>query len=137
MEKKRELLFSWRRKDFDIKYFSAGGPGGQHQNKTASACRITHIESGLSAECREHREQPANRKAAFNKLAKLLVSHYVKKSDKATHAPDVTIRNYHEPEDRVTDQFGRRYSYKEVIGKGKASKMINQHIVDARNKDAK
>ena len=46
MEKK--LLFSITRKDFDVQTFCAGGPGGQHQNKTASAVRIVHLPLGTS-----------------------------------------------------------------------------------------
>lgn len=65
----REPLVSVTAKDLDISYFRAGGKGGQHQNKTSSACRIKHPPSGAVAESREHREQPQNRKAAFRKLA--------------------------------------------------------------------
>lgn len=43
----RQLIFSARRKDFRIDVFRSGGPGGQHQNKTSSGVRITHLHSGL------------------------------------------------------------------------------------------
>lgn len=135
MAKKRELIKTWTKDDFRVDTFRAGGKGGQNQNKRDSGCRITHIESGLSAESREHRDQLTNKKAAFDKLVPLLIEKYFPKSKRATHAPNKEIRTYHEPEDRVTDQFGKRYSYKEVIGKAKASKMINQHVVDSRNKN--
>jgi len=64
----RELAFSLTKKDFRFDYFRAGGPGGQNQNKTSSACRVTHIASGISAESREHRTQLENKHAAFKKL---------------------------------------------------------------------
>lgn len=64
----RELAFSVTKKDFRIEFFRAGGPGGQKQNKTSSACRITHIESGISAESRVHRSQLENKTEAFRKL---------------------------------------------------------------------
>lgn len=64
----KELLFSVTQKDMRIEYFCAGGPGGQHQNKTASACRITHLASGAVGECREERHQPMNKKKAFNRM---------------------------------------------------------------------
>lgn len=70
MEKQLQLLFSLTKNDFKVQYFCAGGPGGQHQNKTASACRITHEASGAIGESREHREQLQNKKAAFERLIK-------------------------------------------------------------------
>jgi hypothetical protein len=127
---KKELLYSWSRKDFKVSTFTAGGPGGQHQNTTESAVRITHIESGISAESRSEKSQYTNKKIAFNRLAKLLVAHYVKPAENGK-APDIVIRNYHEPDDRVVDNFGNRFSYKEVIGKGKAQKAITKHTVSA------
>jgi len=67
MEKK-ELLFSITKKDFKIDTFRAGGKGGQHQNKTDSGVRITHVASGAVAEGRSERSQSANKKIAFKKL---------------------------------------------------------------------
>ena len=64
----KELLFSVTRKDLRIEYFCSGGPGGQHQNKTASGCRITHEASGAVGESREEREQSRNRANAFKRL---------------------------------------------------------------------
>lgn len=68
----RELLFSVTKKDLDITHMRAGGPGGQHQNKTSSATRIVHKPSGAVAEAREHRSQPQNTKAAFKRLTETL-----------------------------------------------------------------
>lgn len=65
----KELLFSVTKNDLKIDYFCAGGPGGQHQNKTSSACRVTHAASGAVGESREHREQSRNKVAAFNRMA--------------------------------------------------------------------
>lgn len=64
----KKLLFSITKKDFKIDTFRAGGKGGQHQNKTDSGVRITHIASGAVAEGRSERSQLANKKAAFKKL---------------------------------------------------------------------
>lgn len=65
----RTLLFSVTRKDLIIDFFRAGGKGGQHQNKTSSACRIRHKSSGAVGESREDRRQHINRKIAFNRMA--------------------------------------------------------------------
>lgn len=49
--------------------FRAGGPGGQHQNKTDSACRLTHEPTGIVVVCRNGRSQAANKKTARQMLA--------------------------------------------------------------------
>lgn len=65
----KEKLFSVTAKDCEWEFFTAGGKGGQNQNKTASACRVRHLPSGAVAECREHREQLMNKKTAFKRMA--------------------------------------------------------------------
>jgi peptide chain release factor len=52
--------------------FRAGGPGGQHQNKTESAVRAIHIASGLSVVAREERSQHRNKALALERIAALL-----------------------------------------------------------------
>jgi len=66
---KDKLLFTVPRKELQVEYFRAGGPGGQHQNKTSSACRITHKPSGAVGESRQERKQHQNRKIALQRLA--------------------------------------------------------------------
>jgi protein subunit release factor B len=68
MIKDKRLLFSVTKKDFDVQHFCSGGPGGQHQNKTASGCRIIHRDSGAVGESREYRSQAQNKQAAFKRL---------------------------------------------------------------------
>lgn len=67
---KKKLLFSLYKKDFRIEFFRAGKKGGQKQNKTSSACRITHIESGAVGESRNYRSQLQNKKTALQRLIK-------------------------------------------------------------------
>ncbi len=50
----------------------AGGPGGQHQNKTESAVRAIHVPSGLSVVARDGRSQHRNKAIAVERLAALL-----------------------------------------------------------------
>src|SRR6266851_3493683 len=45
--------------------FRSGGPGGQHQNKTESGVRYTHIPSGIAAESRNERSQHKNAAVAM------------------------------------------------------------------------
>lgn len=70
--KTKELLFSITSKDCEWQFFTAGGKGGQNQNKTASACRCVHKESGAVGESREYREQLLNKKAAFKRMSETL-----------------------------------------------------------------
>ena len=58
--------------DVRFEAFRSGGPGGQHQNKTESAVRATHVASGLSVVVREERSQHRNKALALERMAALL-----------------------------------------------------------------
>jgi ribosome-associated protein len=49
-------------------FFVAGGPGGQHRNKTASGVRLTHLPSEMSVTATERRSQSQNRATALERL---------------------------------------------------------------------
>lgn len=126
----KELLFSASKKDFRIDVFRSGGPGGQHQNKTNSGVRITHIESGLACECREFRHQHQNKKHAFEKLAKILVPYYIEKVEKSRGQNNVVVRTYNKPDNRVKDNLsGHQMTYDEVIEKSNIGEMIEKRLL--------
>jgi protein subunit release factor B len=55
-----------------VETFRAGGKGGQHQNKTESAVRITHVPTGVSATSRKERSQYRNKGLALASLRRKL-----------------------------------------------------------------
>jgi protein subunit release factor B len=67
-EPARKPVFSVTRKDLIIDTFTAGGPGGQHQNTSNTAVRIRHPASGAAGECREHRSQHQNKAEALRRM---------------------------------------------------------------------
>ncbi len=109
------MIFSARRKDFRVDTFRSGGKGGQHQNKTNSGVRITHIETRLSAECRASRSQTQNRKIAFKKLTDKLTQ-YILERERQTHViSKEVVRTYNFPANRVKDHLsGLQQSYSVV-----------------------
>lgn len=70
-KKNRELLFSVTAKDCKFEYMrTSKGAGGQKRDKTSSACRCTHPDSGAVGFSQEHREQSKNKSEAFVRMVK-------------------------------------------------------------------
>lgn len=102
-----------RAEDLQIDVMRAGGPGGQHQNKTESGVRITHLPTGLVVNCRDERSQHKNKAKALRILRGRLFDSLRAKtqSDRAEQRRALIgsgdrsqrIRTYNFPQNRLTD----------------------------------
>lgn len=118
-----------RKTDLRIDWFSGTGAGGQHRNKHMNSCRMTHIPTGIVAQSQDERSREANKRKAFRRLAEKLVPMMVREEQRQRYAAGhERIRNYHQPDDRVTDKRvpGMQWPYDDVLDGTALGEIVEQ-----------
>ena len=117
--------------------------GGQHVNKTSSAVRLTHIPTGIVAECQTERSQLQNREYAMRLLKSRLYEieqrekeeklAKERKSQVGTGDRSEKIRTYNYPQGRITDhRIGLSIYQMENFLNGDLDEMIDSLIATDR-----
>jgi len=99
--------------DVRVDYFCASGPGGQSVNTTYSAVRLTHVPTGIVAQCQDQKSQHKNKDKAFKVLRTRIYEVELEKKLQEDAAKRKTlvssgdrsakIRTYNYPQGRVTE----------------------------------
>jgi len=99
--------------DYREDIYHASGPGGQHVNKTASAIRMTHFESGIVVAIQDEKSQHKNRAKALRVLKTRLYERKREEEEKkraderkskiGSGDRSQRIRTYNFPQNRITD----------------------------------
>ena len=129
--------------DIKMDVFRASGAGGQHVNKTSSAVRLTHIPTGIVAECQTERSQVQNREYAMRLLRSRLYDMELSKQEKELASERKSqvgsgdrsekIRTYNYPQGRITDhRIGFSIYQMEDFLNGNLDEMIDNLIAADR-----
>lgn len=129
--------------DIKMDVYRASGAGGQHVNKTSSAVRLTHIPTGIVAECQTERSQLQNREYAMRLLRSRLYEIEKQKRDSelanerksqvGSGDRSEKIRTYNYPQGRITDhRIGLSIYQMEDFLNGNLDEMIDSLIAADR-----
>ena len=129
--------------DIKMDVYRASGAGGQHVNKTSSAVRLTHIPTGIIAECQTERSQLQNREYAMKLLqSRLYEKERAERDAKLANERKIQvgtgdrsekIRTYNYPQGRITDhRIGMSIYQMDDFLNGNLDEMIDNLIAADR-----
>ncbi len=129
-------------KDLRIDIFRSSGPGGQSVNTTDSAVRITHMPTGIVAQCQDEKSQHKNKAKALLVLRSRIfeVERQKKDEERAMNRKSQVgsgdrserIRTYNFPQGRVTDHRISLTLYKldQILNGEGLEEIINGLVAD-------
>ena len=113
MPEPEDIEIDLKPEDYRLDKFCASGPGGQHVNKTESAVRLTHLESGIVVQCQDEKSQHKNLAKAIRVLKTRLyeAKRETERQQRSKERMSLTgsgdrserIRTYNFPQNRLTD----------------------------------
>jgi len=122
--------------DLKIDVYRAQGPGGQSVNTTDSAVRVTHLPTGIVAQCQDEKSQHKNKAKALGVLRSRILEAAIaeqeakiaaeRKSQVGTGDRSAKIRTYNFPQSRVTDhRIGLTVHSLDAIMAGNLEDVVN------------
>ena len=113
MAEPEDVEVDLKKDDYRVDKFCASGPGGQHVNKTESAIRLTHYETGIVVQCQDEKSQLKNLAKALRVL-KSRIYDFRRQAEDQKRADarksligsgdrSQRIRTYNFPQNRLTD----------------------------------
>ncbi len=113
MPEPEDIEIELKPEDYRLDKFCASGPGGQHVNKTESAIRLTHLETGLVVQCQDEKSQHKNLAKALRVLKTRLyeAKRETERKERSKERMSLIgsgdrserIRTYNFPQNRLTD----------------------------------
>ncbi|MEM7561067.1 MAG: peptide chain release factor 1, partial [Planctomycetota bacterium] len=113
MPEPEDVEIELNKEDYRVDKFGASGPGGQHVNKTESAIRLTHFETGIVVQCQDEKSQIKNLSKALRVLKSRIYDHRQQEEMQKRAADRKSligsgdrsqrIRTYNFPQNRISD----------------------------------